>query len=1047
MRKITLWLSIFASCMAITFHCDAQVQGAEPTPNPESTDFNFPSFEKLFPPVPKFLADETNRLLSLVVEYGASNDNIAKSLHSFEKTRDFKGIRKDYKGRRDYAIALSSAGKMNEARKALAQATNAAGTSEAHRTELGLIRSLIELRANAYGPALEQLNNACSGTLDSVTLKICAHLKAQFLSIAGDRAGAAAAIRKLREVDVGIQYPFKAIPATAEWDAVRTAHFDVMRHVHPVLWSSREDEELAYIVTQQFLGFFLKGLELDKPNSDEVFNAMKALYNVDITHNNFRRAVLWPNMYSIIVSDEIEKRKIVENDYDYLRRLLKIRKLTLISELREGDERAYKETLEDVVDIIENRLPDEDRLWERYSLASDLDVPENSDLATKHFEQLWEALQQTKDTSDLARVMAWNTGIRLITLYTRRGDLRSLEKYRSETRDLAVRLEQGPFIREDGSRFHASHVDLETARAILNYSPQPERLAYAEKLLLELSSRLKGYVDLTKGKPEDGHLLWYEVSRSLENEKDPAKFQILQDAAILQADSLPILGRIYLKWGRYAEAESFLRRAIAVDMKRYSVCESTEQARYNLDLSDAAERLGRSKDQNDAIRETLYCLGTRDWKSPDLARALARRAEHLRAGGDLYFAEYALQRSIIIQRALKKPADRSLAAYLDGLTLVRIDQGDRDAAMRTARAASEIVISLPRPDWTGTELNAVEHLLTLLTDQKPATPKAASEQFETVFNIAQRWIFSQAGSALQSFSRRTQIRDPKAASLIQQREELLRQRDLVDRQFNDVFASAGAGENTATREKLVARLEAIDEEIKSVSSTLSNSFLDTSVLTDANPVQRADLAAFLRPEERLLIFISGEQATLAVLVDAEGVQRVHRIDMTPADMANAVQTLRCGLDEAIWLTRAEAIQQQARCLQLGVQPPDLKNGALNFKFDVAYALYRALIQPFDELIKNKDLVVIATGPLSALPLHVLVTAPGETDYARASWLVRNHAITVIPSVASLKALRQQTKPATKVMDFLGVGNPLLEGEPKDETEATLAKAARAAHSL
>ena len=214
------------------------------------------------------------------------------------------------------------------------------------------------------------------------------------------------------------------------------------------------------------------------------------------------------------------------------------------------------------------------------------------------------------------------------------------------------------------------------------------------------------------------------------------------------------------------------------------------------------------------------------------------------------------------------------------------------------------------------------------------------------------------------------------------------------------------------------------------------------MLTDANPVQRADLAAFLRPEERLLIFISGEQATLAVLVDAEGVQRVHRIDMTPADMANAVQTLRCGLDEAIWLTRAEAIQQQARCLQLGVQPPDLKNGALNFKFDVAYALYRALIQPFDELIKNKDLVVIATGPLSALPLHVLVTAPGETDYARASWLVRNHAITVIPSVASLKALRQQTKPATKVMDFLGVGNPLLEGEPKDETEATLAKAAR-----
>ena len=278
---------------------------------------------------------------------------------------------------------------MNEARKTLAQATDLAGTSEAHRTELGLIRSLIELRAKAYGPAIDHLNNACSSILDAVTLKICAHLKAQFLSISGDRAGAAAAIRKVREVDTGIEYPFKAIPATAEWDAVRTAHFDVMRHFHSVLWNSRDSEQLARNVLGQFLGRFNDGLKSDKPQSDETFKVMKQVFDVEMAHNNFKRASLWPLSYDLSVAFELMRRKVVEDDYDRLRRYLKVHKLILISELRDGDQTAYNKTLEEVVNIIENQLHEKDRMWERYSLASDLDVPENSDLATKHFEHLW----------------------------------------------------------------------------------------------------------------------------------------------------------------------------------------------------------------------------------------------------------------------------------------------------------------------------------------------------------------------------------------------------------------------------------------------------------------------------------------------------------------------------------------------------------------------------------------------------------------------------------------------------------------------------------
>ena len=88
MRKTALWLYAFASFMTIALDCHAEVQGPGLTPQEERSDMSVT--DKLFPPVPKFLADELNLLLSLVVEYGGSEDNIAKDIQDIEKTNDFK---------------------------------------------------------------------------------------------------------------------------------------------------------------------------------------------------------------------------------------------------------------------------------------------------------------------------------------------------------------------------------------------------------------------------------------------------------------------------------------------------------------------------------------------------------------------------------------------------------------------------------------------------------------------------------------------------------------------------------------------------------------------------------------------------------------------------------------------------------------------------------------------------------------------------------------------------------------------------------------------
>jgi CHAT domain-containing protein len=56
----------------------------------------------------------------------------------------------------------------------------------------------------------------------------------------------------------------------------------------------------------------------------------------------------------------------------------------------------------------------------------------------------------------------------------------------------------------------------------------------------------------------------------------------------------------------------------------------------------------------------------------------------------------------------------------------------------------------------------------------------------------------------------------------------------------------------------------------------------------------------------------------------------------------------------------------------------------------------------------------------------------DAGYRDVAWLARGHAITVLPSVASLSALHRSGKSGTADQPFIGFGNPLLEGNPDIE---------------
>jgi CHAT domain-containing protein len=103
-----------------------------------------------------------------------------------------------------------------------------------------------------------------------------------------------------------------------------------------------------------------------------------------------------------------------------------------------------------------------------------------------------------------------------------------------------------------------------------------------------------------------------------------------------------------------------------------------------------------------------------------------------------------------------------------------------------------------------------------------------------------------------------------------------------------------------------------------------------------------------------------------------------------------------------------------------------------FDVETAHDLYQTLLGPAEGMLGGvKHLLVVPTGPLQSLPLGMLVTSPPEAGVSDHAWLAKQFAITTLPTVSSLRALRKFAK-ATKASDpFTGFGNPSLSGSEGD----------------
>jgi CHAT domain-containing protein/tetratricopeptide (TPR) repeat protein len=639
------------------------------------------------------------------------------------------------------------------------------------------------------------------------------------------------------------------------------------------------------------------------------------------------------------------------------------------------------------------------------------------------------------------------------------------------------------------------------------------------------------------------------------------------------------LAELYDAQGRYTDAEPLLKRALAIAEKALGP-DHPDVGTHLSNLASLYVAQGRYAEAEPLYKRAIAidekALGP---DHPSVSTLLDNLASLYRRQGRYAEAEPLFKRALAIDEKALGPDHPDVATRLNSLAILNFSEGDWERAADYWRSSTGIITrraqrgTLVGEALTGKRkseaaqlsprflelIKVVHHLASKRRDEK-GLPR---EMFQT----AQWAQSSEAAESLAQMAARGAKGDPQLASFVRERQDLVAEWQKRDQLRSAAVVRAPDKRNREAEAENVARLAAIDARIAIIDKDLAANFPDYAALASPAPLAVEDVQAQLGPDEALLLFLDtpdlkpiSEETFIWVVTRTE--VRWVRSELGTQTLADAVAALRCGLDyQGSW---TDSHCSDLLNISYTHEDHDVFGKPLPFDLARAHKLYQGLFGQIEDLIKDKHLLIVPSGPLTQLPFQVLVTTlsndvpsgerlhevgilgielkdltlderqllklpaeqgvtivkvtpkgPAEAAglkpddillsidgedfgavqkvvdaiqaHAQGSkvqlhllregveleatatlssrtvrdwiprllagnagrsvdWLVRDHAITVLPAVSSIKALRAFAKQSHASEPYIGFGNPLLDGEPEkfkeDEAAAKLAREKR-----
>ncbi|MCC6656962.1 MAG: CHAT domain-containing protein [Rhodocyclaceae bacterium] len=485
------------------------------------------------------------------------------------------------------------------------------------------------------------------------------------------------------------------------------------------------------------------------------------------------------------------------------------------------------------------------------------------------------------------------------------------------------------------------------------------------------------------------------------------------------ATSLNNLAELYIDLNRYPEAEPLIKRSLAIYEKTHGPKHSSV-ATILLNLASLYEGQGRSTDAELLLRRSVAiseeALGL---EHPNVATGLHNLALFYRDQGRYSEAEPLIKASLAIYENTFGLEHSDVAVSLGNLASLYSRLNRQLDALTPARRATGIYtnhFSL-KNDTVRFGLRSEQRRLAFHFENhvhllNAAGPQAGSLEAVTAesFEVAQWARVSDTAEQVAKMAARHAAGNDAMAKVARERQDLLAYLEKLETAWLAEVSKAAAQRNA----ERIRQLKQTEEETKTKLSVLdahiANDFPRYGELTQPRPLSLVGAQKLLGADEAMVLWLVGKEESYLWALRRDKVL-FERIALKRDELDVEVRALRLKLD-------------------LGASnKPEL---LLAQSFDAArsHELYRKLLAPAEKLLTGaKHLILVPDGPLQSLPPAVLVSeAPNAPiDHREVAWLIKKYAVTVLPSVSSLRALRAYAQGTPAKEPLIGFGDPVLEG--------------------
>lgn len=399
-------------------------------------------------------------------------------------------------------------------------------------------------------------------------------------------------------------------------------------------------------------------------------------------------------------------------------------------------------------------------------------------------------------------------------------------------------------------------------------------------------------------------------------------------------------------------------------------------------------------------------------EAPELLNNLINLADICRVQGKLDQAEQLLKRALLIEERMGLVDHPGMAMIWNLLTKVSSAQGHASRALDTARRVTAIhqhrILAGVTTDNIVAEAKWNQHgfashldLLARNPDQEPAE-RVANEAFQVV-QLAQT---SATAAAVAKMSSRFASGDDALAGLIRNKQDAADRITKAETQLRIAAGMKPQLRQVADEKRLRDDISILEEFVGWIDAELAQRFPSYQLLTRPLPLSLRQVQTRLQPQEAMLVYELAPSRSFVWVITPERTQFLP-LNVNFKETEAQVAKVRSEMDL------------------------DANGRPKHVSLDTLHDLYQRLFAPIEpQLADIQHIMVVASGPLQSLPLAMLVTSPvpevrQTPDYASVDWLTKRYALSALPAVSSLEALRRFPKKGDAQEPFAGFGDPVI----------------------